>query len=347
MDEHLAEHKQEQTTIQSATLTNKTIDPGFVRITPLQSLTIPVIVENESQVVYVTVYCIDEQGERIVIANQLQINRQLVEVRRNKMTNHIEISTESETGGKYTNFRRILLDWGIPEYLCDAMRNCGWHNPKYWDDITEKHLKEMGFKAGHRIIFNNEYMRFRMKQDVIKNQLSYKNLLKEWNIPIHLFDNMKENGWDDLYLWHKIDDEDLKEMQFKKGHIEKFKKYVNDENDHIKQFEEMIKSTQENKVIMHEDDAPYNYETPDIPSFMVKQDSITVNSFEIELKFIKKSESYIVEIDEDSNYEWRQIAEIKQRKIHKIKGLKTGTPYCLRVRAQIRLQRVSFLKCLR
>eukprot|EP01084_Bolivina_argentea_P190811 327789_1 len=50
---------------QSAVLTNKTLDPGFVRIIPLQSLPIPVIVESESQVVYITVYCFDKQGDKI------------------------------------------------------------------------------------------------------------------------------------------------------------------------------------------------------------------------------------------------------------------------------------------
>eukprot|EP01084_Bolivina_argentea_P261838 442641_1 len=344
------ESKQNTNTNQSssnATLTNKIIDPGFVRITPLQSLSIPVIVENESQVVYITVYCSNDECERIVIANQLQINRQLVEIRRNKITNDIEIAPESETNGKYTNYRKLLLEWGLPEYLCDAMKNCGWHNPKYWDDITERHLIEMGFKAGHRIIFNNEYIKYKMKKDIIKNQLSYKNLLKEWNIPIYLFDNMKENGWDDLYLWHKIDDNDLKQMQFKKGHIEKFKKYVNKNNDHIKQFETMIERTKQNKAIMDDYNDDDEYATPNAPLFTVNNDKITNNSFEIELKTINKSESYLVEIDENNSYEWKLIAEIKQKKCHKIKNLKMNTNYSIRIKAQTAFKRSEYSKVIK
>eukprot|EP01084_Bolivina_argentea_P000244 474_1 len=342
----------------SAILKNRIIDPGFVRITPFQILSIPVIVENESQVVYVTVYCMNEQDEKLVIANQLQINRQLIEIRRNKMTNDIEIAPESETKGKFSDFRTLLLEWGIPEYLCDAMKNSGWHNKQLWYAITDQDLDKMGFKRGHREIFHYEYTKWKMTTHRIKKKLSYKDLLSKWEIPIHLYGNMKENGWDDVRLWNKLIDSNeqknnykqLKDMGFKMGHIEKFKLYVNDKQDHIKQFEQMQKDLEQNKtntIINYDEDDAYEeelkleYELPEIPIFTVSEDRIYHNSFDLELNAIKKSEIYVVEMNDNINKKWKIVAEITQTKTHRIEGLKMNTMYSIRMRAQTAFKKRS------
>eukprot|EP01084_Bolivina_argentea_P311104 538474_1 len=288
MDENASSNKL------SVALTNKTIEPGFVKIGPLQSLSIPVIVENESQVAYITVYYFNMGGYEIFLANGLQINRQIIEIGRNDNTKEIEISPKSRTSGKYNDFRNHLLKWGLPEYLCDAMKQCGWDDTNLWEDITNTDLMIMGFKRGHRIKFNKSYINFKMMSDRIDKKLSYKDLLQVhdsimqvWTIPIHLYRNMKENGWDDVYLWYKLIDEnaqqnkyeELKNMGFKMGHIEKFKLNVNEKNDHIKQFKKMQKNLQlhqTNTVINNEydDDDDNNeqeyksqYDPPQKPSF--------------------------------------------------------------------------------
>eukprot|EP01084_Bolivina_argentea_P282932 484428_1 len=67
------EYNKDTSATSSAILENSKITPGFVRISCGQSLPIPVIVENESQVVYITVYIEDyKNGNRVCIANALQ-----------------------------------------------------------------------------------------------------------------------------------------------------------------------------------------------------------------------------------------------------------------------------------
>ena len=64
----------------SGKVANKIIDPGFVRIAPNQSLSIPVVVQSESQIAYITINITNEQGEKLCIANQLQINSSHIQV---------------------------------------------------------------------------------------------------------------------------------------------------------------------------------------------------------------------------------------------------------------------------
>eukprot|EP01084_Bolivina_argentea_P143311 251709_1 len=74
----------------SSTLQSSKITPGFVRIVCRQSLSIPVIVDSKSQIVYITVYIEDcKTRNRICIANALQINRQHIEIKRNLENNDI------------------------------------------------------------------------------------------------------------------------------------------------------------------------------------------------------------------------------------------------------------------
>eukprot|EP01084_Bolivina_argentea_P017160 32048_1 len=176
----------------SSVLTNKIIEPGFVRITALQSLSIPVIVQNESQVVYITVFVDDFNGKQLCIANQLQINRQHIKIIRNKMRNEISIIPESDINNNNNKYRKLLLKWGIPEYLCDAMKSCGWDNHKLWDEIQTEDLIKMGFKKGHCIKFQNGYGNLKALENIFDNKLNYKYLLKKWDLPSYISDNMRK-----------------------------------------------------------------------------------------------------------------------------------------------------------
>eukprot|EP01084_Bolivina_argentea_P290600 499207_1 len=128
----------------SSKLDNKKIDPGFVRISAGQSLAIPVVVESEAQVVYITVFAVNVQGEKYVIANSLQINSQHIEVKINPQNNDIILVPVKQVGG----FRDLLLSWHIPQSICDSFKNCGWDDPELWNEITENDLISMGFKRG-------------------------------------------------------------------------------------------------------------------------------------------------------------------------------------------------------
>lgn len=79
----------QKSSLASSQVDNKKIDPGFVRIAPWQSLSIPVVVESESQIAYITVNVMTEEGEKLCIANQLQINSSHIEVV--KIDNYIRI----------------------------------------------------------------------------------------------------------------------------------------------------------------------------------------------------------------------------------------------------------------
>eukprot|EP01084_Bolivina_argentea_P060488 110513_1 len=59
--------------------------------------------------------------------------------------------------------------------------------------------------------------------DVCSNKMTYEELLKEWDL-LKYKNAMKEEGWDDPTDWAEIEDQDLKELGFGKGHIKRFKR---------------------------------------------------------------------------------------------------------------------------
>eukprot|EP01084_Bolivina_argentea_P143312 251710_1 len=328
-------------------LENNKIIPGFVRVAAHQSLSIPVIVENESQIVYITVYINDYKSNQCVpIANALQINSQHVEILRNIKNNDIIIQPVKQIGG----FRDLLLSWHLPQSLCDSMKNCGWDDPELWNEITENDLIRMGFKRGHRTKFNKYYERWKTFQNWVDNKIEYKDLLNKWKIPNMIADNMKNSGWDDIHLWHQINDDDFEKMKFDRGHKIKFKSYIKD-NQHIQQFKEMEQELKNN--VNNTDDENENkniismwnenYNKPDIPLFKIDAKKIYHDSFQVELNKIKKSEFYIIEIKEDdgNGKHWKRLAEIKQTKNHQINNLKMNTNYLIRIKAQNKLQKES------
>eukprot|EP01084_Bolivina_argentea_P261839 442644_1 len=329
----------------NATLTHKTIEPGFVRITPLQSLTIPVIVMNDSQVAYITVYILDKYGEKIVIANQLQTNRQVIEIRRNKLSNYIEIASESESVGKHNKYRKKLLEWGLPEYLCDAMNQAGWTDLSLWDDITQQHLINMGFKDGHRAKFNAEYAEYKRFKRRVRKVLTYKDLMSKWRIPMHLYENMKDYGWDDIELWNQINDDDFKLLQFERGHVLKFKKHIKD-NAHIKEFEMMQEDLKQakpskfaesnhNEDEEEDDELKSEFDVPHVPIFTIDETDIYHSAIDFKMNKTYKNEIINVELkEENGDDDWKIMTEITQVKTHRIDGLKIQTSYLIRARAQ-------------
>eukprot|EP01084_Bolivina_argentea_P228574 386024_1 len=224
------------------------------------------------------------------------------------------------------------------------MKQSGWDNIDLWEELTEIHLIKMGFKDGHRAKFNYEYLKYKMRKGKIEKKFTFKNLLREWNLPIYLFDNMREMGCDDIDLWSQITDEQFKELGFKFGHIMKFKKHIKD-NAHIKQFVEIKRRSMQNEVDETDDDDEEenkddNDYIPNVPRFKIKD--ITNLSFNIALDQITKTERYPVEVKQggdDKNYEWKRVANISQDKYQIINKLKMNTNYLIRVRAQNTLKK--------
>eukprot|EP01084_Bolivina_argentea_P135433 238636_1 len=203
---------------------------GFVRIAPFQSLPIPALISNgigicpKDHITYafITVYVEDITSSKLIcLANQLQINRQNIEIKRSQNGN-IVIKAICYTQNPIDN---LLYSWGIPQYLINSMKNNGWDNISLWHEITETDLIDMGFQRGHRLIFFDKFT------DLLHNQTNVlKYVLKSWNLPIYLYSNMVENGWIDPSDWSEITDSQFKKMSFKDGHIIKFRKQI--KNDH-------------------------------------------------------------------------------------------------------------------
>eukprot|EP01084_Bolivina_argentea_P234415 394664_1 len=329
---------QNEISIQSS-LINKTIEPGFVRIRPNQTLSIPVVVESESQVVYLSVFISNNKnGARIPIANQLQINVQ-----------HIQITKQSngavgiepiikDNGG----FRRQLEKWGIPSSLGDCMEMCGWNEPTQWDDIRTEHLQHMGFKEGHINKFHAGYKKWKSMQNWLSDDITFKSLFEQWKLPDYLCTNMIDNGWDDITFWKCLtDDEYLKKvLGFKHGHVIKFQHFTKNDahidefNKLKKKFEQSVKDRNENKYDYDED---YNTKKLKVQFNVI---NITHKTVDIELlNVIKSNEYYIVEICEkryEKDYtetKWPQIFTIKNGEKHKIKLKKMDTEYLVKIKA--------------
>ena len=75
--------------------------------------------------------------------------------------------------------------------LCDAMKKCGWSEPKLWHEITENDFVKMGFKKGHIKAFNHKYTEWKKMYDWIDDKLTFKSLFEKWKLPNYLYDNMK------------------------------------------------------------------------------------------------------------------------------------------------------------
>eukprot|EP01084_Bolivina_argentea_P314820 545323_1 len=199
--------------LSSSLATNTIMEPGFVRIAPLQSISIPVIVAYESQVVYITVYIENANSDKLFISNGLQINRQHIDIIRNDQNGYIEIHPTTQIAiDKKQKFRVFLLKWGFPHYLCDAMQNAGWYDMNIWYKLTNEHLIEMGFKSGHRILLRQKYKSYLRKKQQINSDIDCTHLLRAWNLPNYIHENMINNGWEDIELWNEIQNEDFIEM---------------------------------------------------------------------------------------------------------------------------------------
>jgi len=57
----------------------------------------------------------------------------------------------------------------------------------------------------------------------LSTKIEWQEKLKSNSFPINLIEELTKNGWDDPNFFHQIDEQDLIAMNFKKGHIAKFK----------------------------------------------------------------------------------------------------------------------------
>ena len=206
---------------------------SFVHIAPSQTITIPMLLSSISNIFYLSVHIMNGLNNHNLscIANQTPIDCNFIEILRNGSG---EIILKYKTIYNCLAFEK-LLSLNIPKYLCINMINNGWDDISFWKDIKNQDLIKMGFKKGHILKF--------MKYLNAKSN-NFRCLFIKWGLPIYLYENMKFMGWNDIKLWHKINDDDLNKMQFKPGHVATFKNHIID-NQHIQEFEEMMKETLE------------------------------------------------------------------------------------------------------
>eukprot|EP01084_Bolivina_argentea_P263964 446971_1 len=191
---------------------------NYVRISSNGSYSIPVRVDNKYQISFITVYVEDSITNKLsCICNNLQMNRQFIEI--NRDTNNQFIIT-SKSG--VSNVDSLFASWSLPKHLANAMKNHGWNDSKLWNEISKQELIKMGFQSGHQMRFFNESN----KMIENKHMNAIVKMLNSWNIPINLVSNMFENGWNNPEDWEDISDEQFKQMNFKDGHIVKFKKHI-------------------------------------------------------------------------------------------------------------------------
>eukprot|EP01083_Nonionella_stella_P290893 989867_1 len=187
---------------------------NFVRIVPQQTLLIPVSVEKDAAYsCYMTVHVTQENDELFCIAKHTPIDCAHVEVAKNASGQVVlvykpQINSDADA---------LLQSLQIPKHLRITMRHNGWNDIHLWNHINEKDLTLMGFKRGHRI---------KLLHYLMNRSGDFGYLFRQWCLPMHLYQNMKQNGWNDVHWWHLITDDDLKRMQFKAGHCVTFKQKI-------------------------------------------------------------------------------------------------------------------------
>ncbi len=88
---------------------NIKVYPGFVRIAPSQSLPIPIVINNGNNIAFLTCYVEDLMSNKVIcLANQLQINRQNIEIKRSKNGHHIDIKP---IPNQMDNFDIIFMEY--------------------------------------------------------------------------------------------------------------------------------------------------------------------------------------------------------------------------------------------
>eukprot|EP01084_Bolivina_argentea_P052257 95990_1 len=194
------------------------LNPGFVIIAPLESYSIPIIVNNHYDLPLITVYVENViTNEPICVSNQFPINRDFIEINESPKSKKIIIILQNNSKFE-TEIDTLFSEWCLPPYLRNAMKNNGWSCISMCSEITNQDLIEMGFKKGHRMKFFHNYY-------TMINHIVYK-IFKLWQLPLYLCSQIIDQGWSDPNHWNKITDQQLINMTFNDGHIVKFKKNI-------------------------------------------------------------------------------------------------------------------------
>eukprot|EP01084_Bolivina_argentea_P260968 440879_1 len=117
-----------------------------------------------------------------------------------------------------TDWKRLLSEWGIPYSLIHTLEEEGWTNPLLWDNISNDDLENIGFNKGHITLFRTQYNEYKTTKSIPQNT-SWKNLLKDWDLPQRLIKNMQMKGWINPIYWNRISYTELQSMGFDNGHI--------------------------------------------------------------------------------------------------------------------------------
>eukprot|EP01084_Bolivina_argentea_P263965 446974_1 len=207
---------------------NKKPKQSLTIIPSNESYSIPVYVDKKHHMMFITVYVQDNVTNKLIcLCNSLQMNRKFIEIKRDKNGHYIIVPTHYMTGhSEISDVDSLFVSW--PKYLANAMKNNGWNDSNLWSEISKQDLIDMGFKRGHQIRFFYEYNKIIAKDKTKENNNDniIVKMLTKWNISLYLISSMLQNGWNNPEDWEKITDENFKQMNFKDGHIVKFKKHI-------------------------------------------------------------------------------------------------------------------------
>jgi len=196
-------------------------------------------------------------------------------------------------------------------------------------------------------------------------------LLTSWSIPKYLSSSLINQGWTDPSLWKEINDEDFKELGFKKGHIATFKHRV--KNNDLRQHQ--IENRIEGKIMQHAKKTDSDSKTDemstmamneknlktktrknllqnmqkfdkDAPQFYIDENTISHEQFWYKLLTMKESEHYFLETrmgeQNDGIFNgWTQIEKITNTKSRNIYNLRWNTTYSVRVKAVNKKERTT------